>query len=58
MEKKKKQYETKLGKDRAKETYVEKELKRGINRGNNPKRQKKLKEAREETFERRYAEAK
>ena len=54
----KKQYGTKLEKDRAKKAYVEAELKRGKARGNTPKEQKKLKEAREETWERRYAEGK
>jgi len=54
----KKQYGTKLEKDRAKKTYVEKELKRGLARGNNPKQQQKLKEARQETFERRYKQGK
>jgi len=54
----KKQYGTKLEKDRAKKLYVAKELKKGKDRGNNPKEQKKLKESREMAFERRYAEGK
>jgi len=54
----KKQYGTKLEKDRAKKAYVEKELKKGKERGNNAKEQKKLKESRETAWERRYAEGK
>ena len=54
----KKQYETKLEKDRAKKAWVDNELKKGKARGNNAKQQKKLREAREDTCERRYAEGK